>query len=194
MSRLTNEQEFLKRLKNGEPQAFKELYENYYKMVATYISRNNGNAADAQDIFQDALFVLVKKLREPDFTLTATLGTFIQAIVRNLWLYKLRGQKSMIPIDDRSLSIAIDEDMILEQELYEEKHYLIKKVFQELKEDCRQLLKAYYYDKHSLKEIATQMGYTSSFVKVKKHRCMNGFRKILGQNSDYKRFKKDSNE
>ncbi len=53
--------------------AFGELYIKNFKMVLRYIERNNGNRQDAEDIFQDTMIVLCKKLRTDEFTLTASM-------------------------------------------------------------------------------------------------------------------------
>lgn len=185
MNEPMTDRELLELLKQEQSLAFKKVYHRYYKMVAVYITKNSGSREDVEDIFQDALFVLVKKVREPDFKLTAKLGTYLYGIVEKIWLNKLRGEKSIIPIDEMEEELEMEEGGILEKERVEAKHQLIKMVFKELPEACQTLLKTYYYEKQSLKKIAEQMGYTSYFIKVKKHRCMNEFKKRVEDHSDF---------
>ena len=85
-----SEQELLESLRAGKSGAFEQIYRNYYRMVAGMIQKNSGSEEEIEDVFQETLFILVKKLRQPDFKLTAKLGTFLYSISRNLWLQKLQ--------------------------------------------------------------------------------------------------------
>lgn len=179
------EQQLLEHLKNEEQAAFDELYRRYYTMALNHIRKNSGTTNDAEDIFQEALLVLVKQLRKPDFQLTSKLGTFLQSIIRNLWLNELRKRKQTTSIENGELDFP-DENLLPEKELQERRHQLIQKVFKNLKQDCKALLDAYYFKKQSLGIIADKMGYTGNFIKVKKHRCMNGFKSLIEQDQDFK--------
>jgi DNA-directed RNA polymerase specialized sigma24 family protein len=53
-------------------------------MVEYFILNNNGRTDDAEDIFQDTMIVLLEKLRQDDFMLTASIKTYIMAIAKNL--------------------------------------------------------------------------------------------------------------
>lgn len=174
-------------LRKGEGKAFEEVYEKYYRMASTFIQRNQGSEDDAKDIFQEMLFVLVKKLRDPDFELTAKLSTYIYSILRNLWYRRLKKRKtSNVSLDDEGHEyLLIDDDELAVKEEHEQKHVLMAKVFEELNEDCREIILSSFYKKLSHEVIAEQMGYTIAFVRVKRHRCMEGFRKKVKQHPDF---------
>ncbi|MEJ0031643.1 MAG: hypothetical protein WDO15_15265 [Bacteroidota bacterium] len=65
------------------------------------------NAQDAEDVFQDAVMVLLTYITKKDFTLTCTMKTLIFAIARRLWLKQLR---------DRSISETLTELEIGQQD------------------------------------------------------------------------------
>ncbi|MDG1870839.1 MAG: hypothetical protein P8I78_02620, partial [Flavobacterium sp.] len=67
-------------LKGENNQAYGELYKAYFGMVEYFILNNNGRTDDAEDIFQDTMIVLLEKLRQDDFMLTASIKTYIMAI------------------------------------------------------------------------------------------------------------------
>lgn len=180
----------LEGLKRGESSAFEQVYRNYYRMVETYVLKNNGSSDDAQDVFQDTLIALSKSVQKPEFKLYAKLSTFIYGISSRVWLLKLRNRKEMLPLEMEEFERNnVESEMaIAEKELFEEKHLLMSKVLEELKDDCRQLLISYYFKRIQLKKIAKIMGYTEAFVKVKKNRCMNAFRKKVLEHPDYQDF------
>lgn len=176
-------------LKQGKSTAFEQLYQKYYKMVASFIKNNKGTEDDARDIFQEAIFALIKNLQKPDFELKAKLGTYLYSIARYLWLHQLRGKKNLAVVDiAEGVEPFVDmgEEEIQRKQELEKKHELLQKVLKGLKEDCRKLIIAYYYKKISLKTYAEQAGYTYAFTKVKKNRCMNGFKKRMAQEPEYK--------
>lgn len=188
--KLNTDQELLEALKRGEAKAFEQVYRNYFRMVQNYVLKNNGNEEDAQDVFQDTLIALVKSIQKPGFQLSAKLSTFIYGISSRVWLLKLRKRKETVPfeVEEFDRNISETESGIAEKEIFEEKHQLMSLVLDNLKEDCRTLLINYYFKKIQLKEVAKIMGYTEAFVKVKKNRCMNAFRKKIQEHPEYRQF------
>ncbi|MCP4440728.1 MAG: sigma-70 family RNA polymerase sigma factor [Aureispira sp.] len=176
-----NKLELLDQLRLGKSTAIKEVYKMAYPVCAKFITNNNGTTDDAKDLFQEVLVVFLKKLRLPDFVLTAAIPTYMYAITRNLWLKQLR-KHSKKPIDlvldePESHVPLVQVDELEEKVLIEAKHEHISEVLATIKEDCQKLLVAFYFKKMSLKEIAKEMDYSDGFVKVKKKRCMDGFKK-----------------
>lgn len=174
-----SDKDLLVHLKKGSEKAFSQVYHQGYRPVERYITQNSGSIDDAKDIFQEALFVLVKKLRDPEFVLTVKPTSYLSAIVKKMWLYKIRGNKgkTTISIDDEDKPLEIAD--IVEESDYEEKHHLMEKVFTKIGEDCQKLLRAFYFEKKNMEEIASLMDYTVAFVRVKKHRCMTTFKKKI---------------
>jgi RNA polymerase sigma factor (sigma-70 family) len=181
--------DLLASLKEGKSHAFERLYKNYYPMIAKLIRNNNGKEEDAQDIFQETLIAFVKSIQKPDFELSAKVGTYLYSIAHRMWLYKLRGNKSTASLekDGKTMDLIDGGEIELEEkQQYEEKHILMAKILNELKDDCRQLLKNFYFKKRSLSEIAQTMDYTAAFIKVKKNRCMNAFKKMIEASPEFK--------
>ncbi len=167
-------------IKNSENAAFEHLYRAYYIMVANYVKKNQGNEDDARDIFQEVVFIFYKKLRgDPNFELTVEIGTYLYAIAQNLWLTNLRKKNSVTIMDDESsISDSIEDVDAMEEHLeMERKHNHIANALKSLKEECRNIIEAAFYKKLSGSEIAQLLGYTESFVKVKKFRCLEELRK-----------------
>ena len=181
------EDRLIEGLKLNEDAAFEFVYRQYYKMTAQYVGTNKGSKDDAQDVFQEALIVLVKNLRNKDFKLSAKVSTYLFAIAKKYWLYKLRGNKdSSLEIENLNTDHLIEDDSgLLAENEYDVKHSIIGEVFHQMKEDCRELLTQYYFNKSALGEIAKRMGWSDDFVKVKKRRCMDALKILVQQHNSY---------
>ena len=169
-------------LKKGDRGAMKMLYNSAFAQCASLVMSNNGSREDAKDFFQEALVVLITNLKKPGFELKCAPATYLYSVVRNKWLKRHSKEKKTglsLIIDNPDYNyVAVAEDEIEEKQELETKHELIAKVLKEqLKEDCRKVIIAFYYKKLSMQEIAEQMDYTAKFAKVKKNRCMGHLRK-----------------
>src|SRR5579864_2782986 len=70
--------------------AFEALYQQYYPSVKYFVLHTSGTTQDAEDVFQEAMVVLLGKLRAEDFILTSSLKTYLFAIAQNIWLKRKR--------------------------------------------------------------------------------------------------------
>lgn len=170
----------------GGTQALKILYKNNYFMVEDYILKNSGTKEDAKDIFQDSVIVLYKNLKKETFVLSGKISTYLYSITRNLWLKKLRDSKiTSVDLEDHRESF-IDEENIVEEIEYSEHQIMIGKMLHQAGERCKKILKAFYYEKLSMKKIASTQGYSSEQIaKNQKVRCLKKIRSILNKNEHY---------
>src|SRR5688572_1200580 len=92
----SDQKNLLDNLEKGDNAAIELLYKSCFPAVDFYVRKNKGTAEDARDIFQEAVVILLNKIRLPGFELTASLKTYLYAISKNLWLKQLRGNKQII--------------------------------------------------------------------------------------------------
>lgn len=184
------DQEIVKILKTndlkGGTNALKFLYKNNYYMVEDYILKNSGSKDDAKDIFQESIIVLYKNLKKETFELKGKISTYLYSITRNLWLKKLRDSKiSTTSIEGHSDSFIQESNVITEIE-YSESQKMIGNLLRKASEKCKNLLKAFYYEKHSMRMIAESQGYSSEQVaKNQKVRCLKKLRTLLNNSEHY---------
>jgi RNA polymerase sigma factor (sigma-70 family) len=184
MTDLNQPPDLIDRLRLGDNEAFRYLYEQYYKNAALYIQSNSGTEQDARDVFQEALLVLFKQTRRAEFRLTTNLGAYLYAVVRKMWLYRLRTQRGHpeTSLDESTWLPGPDDhefDIRLHEQTLEKKHQVIQQLIETMKPECRKLIEYAYFYQLSPVEIAGLLGYAESFVKVKKHRCMEALRKMV---------------
>lgn len=170
-------QALLEDLKTSCNYAFGELYEKHFTKVASFIQRNNGTVQDAEDIFQDTMLVLCKKLRQDQFKLTASLRTYILAIAKNLWLKKLRATKKEIEHQDQ-ISQELYHDLT---QFINEEQTLWNKIafyFTQISEACARLLKDIFYHRKPLKQIQQEYKYKNLHTaQNQKYKCMQQVKK-----------------
>lgn len=168
-----SDQQIIELLKNGRyERPFRKLYE-YFPAVKKLILSKGGKIEDAEDIFQDALIVLCKKISEQDFRLEAKLNTYLYSVCRYMWKDELKKREKLSFTNFDSGLNNIDESDLHEALENESRHKLAEKIISGLGERCRDLLKLFYFDSLSIKAIAAKMGYSSeNTTKIQKFKCL----------------------
>jgi RNA polymerase sigma factor (sigma-70 family) len=164
---------------NKSDKALVFLYK-HFAMMQKIIRHNGGNTQDAEDVFQEALIILVRNVKVNDFTLTAKLSTYLFSICRFLWKEELRKRKHHISYDFESGLTPLEErelEVVVERE---NKAKLAEKVLDGLQERCRELLLLFYEGQLKLKDIAVKMGYSSAnTAKNQKYKCLESAKNRL---------------
>lgn len=175
------DQEYLDGIKKGDSKILKAFYKSFFPRIRHYVENNNGKEADAEDLFQEATVVLFRKLSAGGFTLTSGLFTFIYAVCQRLWLNRLKKnnrENSEIPTDD---TLKADDIVIVEQT---EQYSLYRQKFQELGEDCQQIL-TLFFEKVKMVDIAQKMDLSPAYTKKRKHHCKEKLVKLIKADSSY---------
>jgi DNA-directed RNA polymerase specialized sigma24 family protein len=110
-----NDSELITHVKAEENHAFSLLHKFYFPSISYHIRQNNGSKEDAEDIFQEAIIVLLQKIREADFVLTSSLKTYLFAISKNLWFKRLCDER-FVNIEAEDLEIYLPK---VEAEIFE---------------------------------------------------------------------------
>lgn len=159
--------EIIDHLKNNKySKAIKGLY-SLFPFIKQFIIANNGTREDAEDIFQDALVILYKKANSGGFELTSSLKTYLQAIVKNLWLAELR-RKGKLPATQAEHDLP-DEPLINDDASVK----MAEAAFNLLGEKCKQLLIQFYLMKKNYQQIAHLLSFSDEkTAKNQKYRCL----------------------
>lgn len=173
---------FLKR----EDQAFQRLYDHCYENIERFILNNSGKEADAEDIFQDAITVLYKKIKEGkplEFDSLGKICAYLYSISKNIWLKRLKKNKREVITNDVPEGLDNEIDRIYSQY---RKEYIIQILFYQMGEKCKEILSMHYYDNFSFEAITETLGYENpKTVHVTKARCLEKLREIVKGNDNY---------
>jgi len=166
-----SEKEILRGILKNDHHTLRYIYTAYFQNIRYYIKRNNGDEEDAKDIFQEAIIIIYKRLKNNNLVLTCTLKTFIYSVCRLLWLKQLERRKLTDQVNkEYELYIELD-DSILDMYEENEKYILYQNQFKKLSSDCQKVLQL-SLEKLSIKEIREIMGYaTEKYTKKRKYQC-----------------------
>jgi len=134
-----------------------------------------GTSEDAEDIFQEAIIVLLQKVRQPDFVLTASLKTFLYAIAKNLWLKRLRGSRRLSLADfEKSLAEPEIFDFALEESREEQVSTWLGRVTK----NCQRILKALFYSNEPMDSLLKKMGWKNKHTAAnQQYKCIQQVKK-----------------
>jgi RNA polymerase sigma factor (sigma-70 family) len=183
---LYSDQEIIAALKMKENESIRYLYRSCFESVHRLILSNSGKSEDAEDIFQDALVILYRKIKADELKLTCSLKTYLYAVSRNLW--KQRLQKADFKIEKINENIEDDcSSLDFGNDLYEEiKYNLYQKHFMKLSEECKKVLKL-FLDKIRMEEITKIMGFSSvDYAKTRKYLCKQSLKEKILNDPEYK--------
>ena len=152
----------------------RQLYLNYYSLLSQYILKNGGNAADAEDIFQDVIIAFVNMVRSGKFRGESAIQTFLYSLNRNIWLNelrrKMREEKREIHYEALLAKAQPDIHVALE---YQQSTKQLMTLIEQLGTVCKKILLMFYYDNHSIKQILATLDYENEqLVRNKKSKCL----------------------
>ena len=152
--------EIIENIKNGKrSKALQFLYKEFPKIEAN-ICKSGGTKEEAEEIFTDALILLIEKVNEPKFTLSSKLSTFLFGITRFLWMNELKKTKRKYELEWSDTLILIDEDLAYDAEK-EELFKQLEDVISKVSEKCQQIFELFYFKKETMQFIADKLGFSN---------------------------------
>ena len=168
-------------LKTENNFAFGKLYQDNFGKISNFVQKNSGNQADAEDLFQNAMMVLVENLRQDNFQLAASINTYVYAICKNLWFKKLRDKNFELSVEElqsfdflTSINDAIEDEKTYLEKL---KGYLLK-----ITDHCNRLIHDIFFKEKAIDQIQKDYGYSTRHnVHNQTYKCVEQIKKIKDQ-------------
>lgn len=171
------DEKILAGIQQNEVAAFNILYKFYYPVVKSFVLKNNGSEADAEDVFQETLIVLLRKVPKDDFELTSSLKTYIFSIASNIWLKKLRDvkrQASHFIMHDVAEAYSVNEHEAVDTQ----KQNLLNKALAAITNHCLTLIYQVFYTDKKREEIMAEMRYKNPHTfNNQKYKCLQQAKK-----------------
>lgn len=159
-------------LKNDEKSSYELLYKIYYPSILSFIKNNNGNEQDAEDIFQEVIVILLKKIKTDNFVLTSSLKTYLYSIARNIWLNRLRDNK-LVLMD--ILPSIIEDEQIQDIETNQEK---LLNWLEKITINCQNILKSIFFYKEPIENLMIKMGWKNRHTAAnQQYKCIQQIKK-----------------
>lgn len=163
--------------KGRREKAIRFLYKEFPKVKNLIIS-SGGTKEMAQEIFNDSLILLIEKIEHDNFKLTSKLTTYLYGVNRFLMKNQLRKEKKNIELEWSNVIILNDDDLEYNYEK-EAKIQLLEKLLDKITEKCKAIIKLFYFEKQSMKQIANQLNFSSvNSAKTQKYKCLDNVSKL----------------
>ena len=181
----------LEGLKTHDNEVLNFIYRKYFPEIRFFVIKNSGTDEDAQDVFQEAIIIIYKKLRDGVLDLTCSFKTYLYSVCRIVWLKQLEKRKlKKDGFSDNQVFVDLHEgidEMAEEQERFK----LYQKHFQTLHIDCQTILKL-FLQKVPLKEISKRMNIKSEkYLKKRKYQCKEILVKRIQNDPNFKKLKNE---
>lgn len=180
---MERDQQYIKKVLQGDTASFAHLVERYQTYVFTITHRVLNNREEAEEAAQDTFVKAFKRLK--DYRQEAKFSTWLYPIARNTAIdYKRRKTRITASIDaDESFYYVEDKQSIgqFARVQAQQRSTYIQQLIQRLSEQDGMLITLFYLKEHSIEEIADIVGMSSSNVKVKLFRLRKKLKKDLAR-------------
>ncbi len=177
-----NKEELSKAILNGDNnKVLNYLYKKILPLVRKYITRNNGNKDEADDVFQDAVLVMYKKIIDQKAHEIPNIDGFMLLTCKNLWINRVNKLNKLYDLEQ----LSAEEDTTnngLDDILDQEKNNAFQKLFEMVGEKCKEILVLAIFNKKSMEEIAVLTNLTSAnAAKTQHYRCKQRLASLVEQ-------------
>jgi DNA-directed RNA polymerase specialized sigma24 family protein len=159
------------KLKAGDESLFQTIFLAHFEDCMRYLQRKyNLQHEQAYDTTMDALLLFRKRILEDKIRYGNIRFLFTQMASQ---LYLKTINKKPVLVEESALAGLLDEeDATIDSDVLD----ALNKAWQQLCDNCMQLLKRFYYNKASLKEIAEEQQKNAAALRKQKQRCVEKLR------------------
>ena len=134
---------------------------------------------EINDIYHDAISVLLEKVQNPGFSLSCSIQTYLNSVCRNQVLLRLkkRNKQAFMRINTgdedflENISDSVDDSIIIKNDLIN----VLDEILTDMKigaSKCHEILTRFWFENQSMEKIAYYIDYTNADnAKNQKFRC-----------------------
>lgn len=171
-------------IKANNSVVLKQLYMNNYHKIEALVLKNNGTTDHAKDVYQEAFIIVWNNVKSDSFVPhndTALQG-YLYQIAKNKWMDVLRSSRykktKSIRHELTAINIQTEPNNEEEQDIFKQKLQQTMEAFKNLGQPCKQLLTDFYFEKITLRDIASKLKIEENTARTKKYRCMEKLREL----------------
>ena len=184
--------QILIRIRQNDESVWRHVYRNMKPGFASIIRKSFSLGAHShlniEDLFQESVIVLMQKVKSGEVAVNrdGALFSYLVQIGKLTACNQLRkkrvlNQEEVITIsnnlhkEDEDTDISVDEKQKSQDEF-------LDRVFDSMPDECKTLLKHFYWGHKSMDDIASILGMRNAdSAKTKKNKCMNKFKDIAAK-------------
>ncbi|MBC6490510.1 RNA polymerase sigma factor [Flavihumibacter stibioxidans] len=161
-------------------QPVRQLYNDYFDLLSTFLRTKGASQDDAADLFQETILVFIDMVKSDRYKGEGSIKNYLFGIAKNLWLEEIRSRERRTKRQKvYSYSEPVRED--LEQGLFHRELQAVwMKLFNAIGDICKKILVGFYYEKLSMRELLDSSGFASEqALRNKKSKCMKSLKELL---------------
>ncbi len=173
-------------LKSRDNNVIKEIYDLNFRKILGFISKNNGDKADAKDIINKALVQLMARENLDSIKEDSTFEAYLFTACKNLWIRELNKKKNIGVTSNHVKELYYKEKDLAQSSLEQDRWDLFNEQFKHLSENCREVLEM-LFNKVSGNEMKDQMGYASdTTVRQRVFKCKKKLTELIKSDHRFK--------
>ena len=173
----------IRRIQNGDPEAFETLVRKYYQNIYQFcVRRCNGDTALAADLTQDTFLKLIEHIQQ--YRLTGKFINFLLTIAVNTCNNHFK-KKSPDMVDMDTLSAVPSNLNISEEVLRQEDAKILQQAIDRLPDMQKEVVILRFYHDRKLKEIAAITGVSLPTAKSRLKQGLDKLKRYLDK-EDFK--------
>lgn len=186
VSTQTENQKYLEGIRQNKTLIIKEVYEKFFPGVLNWVTKNQGTQTDAEDIFQEALIAIFRRLKKEALVIEHQFNTYLFTICKRIWFKRLRKPDFNVTSTDDLVLSNQESELITKAMERTEVYELFRAKLLQLGADCQKVLNL-HFAKKSFKEIAAALKYTSEeYARRKKYLCKNELTALIKADGRYR--------
>ncbi|MBI3219227.1 MAG: sigma-70 family RNA polymerase sigma factor [Bacteroidetes bacterium] len=159
-----------------DPEAFKPLYEKYFKKIFLFVFRRVGEKEIARDITQQVFLKALNSIRKFQLRgLPFSAWLFRIAINECNDYFRKTKKERLVTIDEQITEVLFEEIMADNQ--MEELKVKLPVILKSLSPDELQLIEFRFFEHRSFREIGLLLDLTETYAKVKTYRALDKMKK-----------------
>ena len=161
------------------------IYKHYYPLIESLIVSNQGDGQEAQDIFQESVILIYRKLKQKDIETSGSFKSYLYSTAKFLWLNKLKSGNVKQKYAEELKSTADTVSDISETYIVNQKYKLFQKHFGQLDKFCKEVMQM-QLQKFTYEEIAKKLNKDPDYIKSKKYKCKEILIKNIKNDPEFK--------
>ncbi|MEM0517617.1 MULTISPECIES: RNA polymerase sigma factor [Aequorivita] len=166
-------------IKNNDANTLKKLYVHNYPNVRRYVLKNSGNEHQAKDVYQEAFVAMWRNIKDDKFSAKnpKIINGYLFQIAKYKWLDHVRSVKyKNTTFINREIE-SVEPDLEIDTDK-NEKINTIMHCIGNLGDRCKDLLKLFYFERRTYKEIAQILKIDEASARNAKYRCQEQLKKM----------------
>ena len=158
-------------LQNGDESGLAYYFNKYYASLAYFSCNITASEAISEEIVAESFLKLWNN--RSSLQQETHVKHFLFRVVRNDSINHLREKKKNRQRENTLLQLMpVSEEQILEKWVETETYHQLFLAYENLPEKCRQVLEKFYFERKSVKQIASELSISTNTVKSQKQRAL----------------------